>query len=294
MDLTARLEKHRARLEKHLDRLLPPADQPPEILHQAMRYSVLGGGKRIRPILCIESAAVVSHRLSGIEDLACALEFIHAYSLIHDDLPALDNDDLRRGQPTCHKKFGEAIAILAGDGLLTLAFELLARMPQPGPFRRIQIIREIGAAAGTRDGMVGGQVWDLEAEGKAVSSRQLEAIHRAKTGAMLRAAVVSGALFGGARGRALQHLSEFGEKIGLAFQIVDDLLDVWSSSEALGKAVQKDAVRRKATYPGIHGLAESERLASELVEGACAALDSFGARARVLKEIAQKLLRRSS
>lgn len=294
MDLTTRFEKHRARLEKHLDRLLPPASQPPEILHQAMRYSVLGGGKRIRPILCLESAAVFTPRLKGIEDLACAIEFIHAYSLIHDDLPALDNDDLRRGRPTCHKQFGEALAILAGDGLLTLAFEVLARMSHPGPARRIQIIREIGAAAGTRNGMVGGQVWDLEAEGKEVSPQQLEAIHRAKTGALLRSAVVTGALFAGARGRPLQHLSTFGGKIGLAFQIVDDILDVRSSTESLGKAAQKDAARRKATYPGTHGLAEAERLATQLVEEACTELAPFGSRGRVLEGIARTLLTRSA
>ncbi len=228
MNVETRLEKHRARLETRLERLLPPEDTPPETLHRAMRYAVLGGGKRIRPILCLEAAAALSDRAAGVEDLACAIEFIHAYSLIHDDLPALDNDDLRRGRPTCHRKFSEAIAILAGDALLTLAFEIVGQMQRPEPYRRTQILRELAAAAGTRGGMIAGQVADLEAEGKKVSAQQLEAIHRAKTGALIRAAVRTGALCTGTRGRPFEHLSRYGEKLGLAFQIVDDVLDVRS------------------------------------------------------------------
>jgi len=293
MNLEARLEKHRTRLEKHLDRLLPPADSYPESLHAAMRYSVLGAGKRLRPILCVEAAHALSERADGVEDLACAVEFIHTYSLIHDDLPALDNDNLRRGRPTCHKKFGEAIAILAGDALLTLAFEVLGRMPRPEPYRRTQILRELASAAGTREGMIAGQVADLEAEGKKITPRQLESIHRSKTGALIRAAVRSGALYVGVRDRPFEHLSRYGEKLGLAFQIVDDILDVRSSSERLGKAAHKDASRKKATYPSVHGLEESERLAAEQVEGACAELDSFGPRGEPLKEIARYVLHRS-
>ena len=293
MDLEPRLEKLRARIDKHLDRLLPPDDAPPASLHRAMRYSVLSAGKRIRPILCLETVAVLTDRSSGADDLACALEFIHTYSLIHDDLPALDNDDLRRGRPTCHKKFGEAVALLAGDALLTLAFEILGRMHRPEPFRRTQILRELAAAAGTRGGMIGGQVADLEAEGKKISAKQLEHIHRAKTGALLRAAVRSGALFAGARGRPFEHLSLFGEKLGLAFQIVDDILDVRSSSDRLGKAAHKDANRRKATYPALHGLEESERLAARFVEDACAELEFLGPRADPLQEIARFILHRS-
>ncbi|HKZ52928.1 MAG TPA: farnesyl diphosphate synthase, partial [Candidatus Acidoferrales bacterium] len=228
MNLETRLEKHRARLEKRLERLLPREDTPPETLHRSMHYAVLGGGKRIRPILCLETAAALSDRTAGVEDLACAIEFIHTYSLIHDDLPALDNDDLRRGRPTCHKRFGEAIAILAGDALLTLAFEVVGQMQQPDPYRRTQIIRELAAAAGTRGGMIAGQVADLEAEGKKVSAGQLEAIHRAKTGALIRAAVRTGALYTGTRGQPFEDLSRYGEKLGLAFQIVDDVLDVSS------------------------------------------------------------------
>lgn len=294
MDLAARLEKHRVRLEKHLDRLLPPAEEPPGTLHQAMRYSVLAGGKRIRPILCLETAALVEDRQTGIEDLACAIEFLHTYSLIHDDLPALDNDDLRRGQPTCHKKFGEAIAILAGDALLTLAFEVLARMHRPEPYRRTQIIRELAVAAGTREGMIAGQVADLEAAGRGVSAAELESIHRAKTAALIRASVRAGALYTGARGRPFEHLSAYGEKLGLAFQIVDDLLDARSSSRQLGKTAQKDAAQRKATYPALHGIRKSEELATRLVEEACAELKPLGPRANFLVELAGYLLTRSN
>jgi geranylgeranyl diphosphate synthase type II len=294
MNLETRLEKHRARLEKRLERLLPPEDAPPESLHRAMRYAVLGGGKRIRPILCLETAAALSDRTAGVEDLACALELIHTYSLIHDDLPALDNDDLRRGQPTCHKKFGEAIAILAGDALLTLAFEVVGQMQRPEPYRRTQIIRELAAAAGTHGGMIAGQVADLEAEGKKVSAGQLEAIHRAKTGALIRAAVRTGALYTGTRGQPFEHLSRFGEKLGLAFQIVDDVLDVRSSSARLGKAAHKDANRQKATYPAVHGLEESERRAAALIEEACSELKPFGARGAPLQEIARYLLHRTA
>ncbi|MGH9805530.1 MAG: polyprenyl synthetase family protein [Candidatus Acidiferrales bacterium] len=300
MNLEPRLEKHRARIDKHLDRLLPPDDAPPASVHRAMRYSVLSAGKRIRPILCLETVAALTERASpapggasGADDLACALEFIHTYSLIHDDLPALDNDDLRRGRPTCHKKFGEAVAILAGDALLTLAFEILGRMHRPEPFRRTQILRELAAAAGTRGGMIGGQVADLEAEGKKISPKQLDHIHRAKTGALLRAAVRSGALFAGARGRPFEHLSLYGEKLGLAFQVVDDILDVRSSSDRLGKAAHKDAHRRKATYPAVHGLEESERLAARLIEDACAELEFFGPRAEPLQQLARYILHRS-
>ena len=300
MNLESRLEKHRARLEKQLDRLLPGEDIFPASIHRAMRYSVLSAGKRIRPILCLETVAALTERsssavsgASGADDLACAIEFIHTYSLIHDDLPALDNDDFRRGRATCHKKFGEAVAILAGDALLTLAFEILGRMHRPEPFRRTQILRELAAAAGTRDGMIGGQVADLEAEGKKISAKELEYIHRAKTGALIRAAVRSGALFAGTRGRPFEQLSVYGEKLGLAFQVVDDILDVRSSSERLGKAAHKDANRLKATYPAVHGLEESERLAARLVEEACAELEFLGPRGEPLQEIARYILRRT-
>jgi geranylgeranyl diphosphate synthase type II len=294
--LTEHLDARRAHLEPHLDRLLPPASSPPATLHQAMRYAVLGGGKRIRAILCIEAAATISGAgvsPVGIEDLACALEFIHTYSLIHDDLPALDNDDLRRGRPTCHKVFGEAAAILAGDALLTLAFQTLARMPRPAPEQKSLIIAEVAEAVGTRGGMIGGQLADLEAEGQSVGAAEVEAIHRAKTAALIRAAVRAGARYAGANADELERLSRFGQHLGLAFQIIDDWLDVQSSPEQLGKSTRKDAARRKATYPAVFGLERSRALACETVEQAVAELAPLGARAQILRELAHYLLART-
>jgi len=291
MNLKAHLARQRARINRRLRRLLPPASAYPQSIHRAMRYSVLGGGKRIRPILCLEAAAaVVGRRARGIEELASALELIHTYSLIHDDLPALDNDDLRRGRPTCHRKFGEATAILAGDALLTLAFEVLGRLKTP---RSASIITELARAIGTRGGMIGGQVADLEAEKRKVSARQLAYIHRSKTGALMRAAVRSGAQAAGAGAVELERLTRYAEKVGLAFQIVDDILDVRSTTERLGKPARHDAARHKATYPALHGLRQSEQLAAALVEAACAELRPFGRRAAVLEGIARYLLRRS-
>ena len=294
MNLKPRLEKRRARIEKRLDRLLPPAETRPQTIHRAMRYAVLGGGKRIRPLLCLETASALGERSAGVEELACAIEFIHTYSLIHDDLPALDNDDLRRGRPACHRKFGEAIAILAGDALLTLAFEVVAGMHRPGPRQRTEIVRELAAAAGTRGGMIAGQVADLEAEGKPASPGQVETIHRAKTGALIRASVRTGAVYAGARGESLERLSRYGETLGLAFQIIDDVLDVRSTSRRLGKRAHKDAGQHKATYPAVYGLEKSERLAAGLVEEACSELHGFGPRARPLQAIARYIFERTT
>ena len=288
MNLEAHFNRQRARIHRRLARLLPPASTYPQSIHRAMRYSVLGGGKRIRPILCLEAAAAVGGRAPAVEDLACALEFVHTYSLIHDDLPALDNDDLRRGRPTCHKKFGEATAILAGDALLTLAFEVIG-VPRGG-----RLVAELARAIGTRAGMIGGQVVDLEAEGRRIAPRQLTYIHRAKTGALIRASVRAGALYAGASGTQLGRLSRYGEKIGLAFQIVDDILDVRSTAARLGKPAGQDAARRKATYPALHGLKKSERLATRLIEDACAELRPFGHRGAVLQAIARYLLHRTA
>ena len=294
MKLSTRLEQHRRRLNRRLGRLLPSSNQAPRRLHRAMRYSVLGKGKRIRPILCVEAAAIFDSRPRGLDDLAGAIEFIHTYSLIHDDLPALDNDDLRRGRPTCHKKFGEATAILAGDALLTLAFETMARLRNIPAKRRGEIVREIASAAGTRGGMIAGQIADLEAEGRRVSPQQLEAIHRGKTGALIRASIRAGAIYAGARPPSLKRLSRFGEKLGLAFQIIDDILDVRSSTAKLGKAAHKDAAHGKATYPGLHGLEKSEKLAANLIDQACAQLEPFGARAETLQQLAHNLLKRAN
>ena len=293
MKFRNRLEQHRNRIDRRLARLLPANSHAPRNLHRAMRYSVLSGGKRIRPILCLEAARVFGKLPAGILDLACAIEFIHTYSLIHDDLPALDDDDLRRGRPTCHKKFDEATAILAGDALLTLAFETVAGLNDIPARKQNEILRELARAGGTRGGMIAGQMADLEAEGRRISSRQLEAIHRGKTGALIRASLRTGALYAGANAAALNRLSRFGENLGLAFQIVDDILDVRSSTAQLGKAAHKDAAQGKATYPGVHGLAKSEQMATQLVGQACVQLKPLGARAQPLQEIARYLLTRS-
>jgi geranylgeranyl diphosphate synthase type II len=223
--------------------------------------------------------------------VACALEFIHTYSLIHDDLPALDNDDLRRGQPTCHKRFGEAMAILAGDALLTLAFEALAGARVPPP-ERTALIQEIAAAAGTRDGMVGGQVADIEAEGKEVTPEMLEYIHRSKTAALIRASIVSGAIAGGASAQDQDRLRNFGGLIGWAFQVTDDILDVEESSTALGKTAGKDQAQQKATYPALFGLKKSHEFARELATQAMGALEAFGTRATNLRELGEFLVLR--
>ena len=259
-----------------------------------MRYSVLGGGKRLRPILCLEAAAMFGGRTAATLDLACAVECIHAYSLIHDDLPALDNDDLRRGRPTCHKKFGEATAILAGDALLTMAFGIAAGLRGITPKRSNLIVQEMAAAAGTRDGMIAGQIADLEAEGKKVSAKQLESIHRGKTGALIRAAVRTGALSAGASAANLRRLSRFGEKLGLAFQIVDDILDVESSTRRLGKTARKDAAHGKATYPAMHGVETSRRIAASLIDNAVRDLGPFGRRGETLIELTRSVLGRTS
>ena len=285
------VEADRAEIDSALYTLLPPESEPPSIIHRAMRYSVFAGGKRIRPILCLESARVFSDPPRGVLPVACALEFIHTYSLIHDDLPALDNDDLRRGRPTNHKVFGEAMAILAGDGLLTRAFEVLARAELSAD-RRADLVREIATAAGTVGGMVGGQVADVEAGGKPIDAAMLEYIHRSKTAALIRASVVSGAIAGGAENEDVERLRRFGENIGLAFQVVDDILDVEESSATLGKTAGKDASQKKATYPALYGLEKSRETARNFLERAHAELEPFAARAQRLHELADYLVAR--
>jgi geranylgeranyl diphosphate synthase type II len=291
MTLPAFFEEDRVAVDAELERLLPPESARPAIIHRAMRYSVFAGGKRVRPILCIESARIFTADTAPVLPVACALEFIHTYSLIHDDLPALDNDDLRRGQPTCHKKFGEAMAILAGDALLTLAFETLATA-QLSSERRIEIVAEIAAGAGTRDGMVGGQVADLEAERQPVTAEMLEYIHRSKTAALICASVVSGGIVGGATPAELLNLCAFGQQIGWAFQVTDDILDVEESSAALGKTAGKDQAQQKATYPALFGLAKSHEFARELATRAIANLDAFGPKAAHLRELGEFLVLR--
>jgi geranylgeranyl diphosphate synthase type II len=291
MKYPAFFEENHGIIESALDRLLPAAVTQPPTIHEAMRYSVFAGGKRLRPMLCLEASRVFSPEIQFALEAGCALEFIHTYSLIHDDLPALDNDDLRRGKPTCHKKFGEATAILAGDGLLTLAFETLSKISLD-PARRVEIIREVATSAGTRDGMVGGQVADLEAEGKPVTEETLEYIHRSKTAALIRASIVAGAICGGAAEGDVAHLRSFGENIGWAFQVVDDILDVEESSAALGKTAGKDQAQQKATYPALFGLPKSHAFAKELAERALGEIARYGDRAERLRELAEFLVLR--
>ena len=290
--LKTTLEEGRELADKALERLLPAATQHPVSIHQAMRHSVFAGGKRLRPILCMEAGRMVAGSLPpGIEDLGAALEMLHTYSLIHDDLPALDNDDLRRGRPTCHKAFGEAIAILAGDALQTQAYEALARLRCPAE-ARVRIIEEIARGTGTVDGMIGGQVVDLEAEHKKPDLAMLEYIHRSKTAALITASVVSGGLYAGADEDAVGQLRAFGSSIGLAFQIVDDVLDVTQTSEQLGKTAGKDTAAEKATYPALFGVDESVKKADTLVQSALCSLEVFGQRAETLKSLAHFLVER--
>jgi geranylgeranyl diphosphate synthase type II len=258
-----------------------------------MRYSLFAGGKRIRPILCLEAARSVAADAPGLAACACSLELIHTYSLIHDDLPALDNDDYRRGKLTNHKVFGEAMAILAGDSLLTLAFQVLAELPAEAD-RRVRLMRELSTASGTVGGMIGGQVADLEGEGKPPNAALLETIHRAKTGALLRASLRMGAICAGADEPQYAALSCYGEHVGLAFQIVDDILDVEESSEALGKTAGKDAQQHKITFPAVYGLEESRRMAEQECARAHAALSPFTDRAVRLHELADLIVHRKS
>ncbi len=284
----------RRRVDEALDRSLPPETQPPETIHRAMRYSVFAGGKRIRPVLCLAAAEAISDQAPGVEQAACALELVHTYSLIHDDLPALDNDDYRRGRPTCHKQFGEAIAILAGDALLTLAFKVLASADCADVAARLRLVEELALAAGTLGGMIAGQVADLEGEGKPPTAELLDRIHAAKTGALLTASVRMGAICAGAADEQLEALTRYGRHIGLAFQIVDDLLDVEQSSEALGKTAGKDVRQKKITFPAVYGLPGSHRMAEQEFAAALAALEGFGERARRLREIADLIVHRKT
>jgi geranylgeranyl diphosphate synthase type II len=294
MTLAEYMAAEQKAVDAALNRWVPREDQNPATIHRAMRYSLFAGGKRIRPLLAIAAAQAVSDAPVGIESCACALEMIHTYSLIHDDLPALDNDDLRRGRPTCHKVFGDAMAILAGDALLTLAFEVLAKLDQTEGSCRIELVRELATASGTVDGMIGGQVNDIEGEGKHPTARLLESIHRAKTGALLRASVRMGGIYAGAAADQLAALTGFGEHVGLAFQMVDDILDVEQSSEALGKTAGKDAAQKKITFPAVYGIERSREMAEEERLAAHLALQPFDGRAQRLRELADLIVRRQT
>jgi geranylgeranyl diphosphate synthase, type II len=294
MTLSEYMAAQQKSVDAALDRWVPLKDENPATIHGAMRYSLFAGGKRIRPLLAIAAAQAVSDVPVGIESCACALEMIHTYSLIHDDLPALDNDDFRRGRPTCHKVYGEAMAILAGDALLTLAFEVLAKMEYADASKRIELVRELATASGTVAGMIGGQVNDIEGEGKHPTAHLLESIHRAKTGALLRASVRMGAIYAGAAADELAALTSFGEHIGLAFQIVDDILDIEQSSEALGKTAGKDAAQKKITFPAVYGIERSREMAEEKRLAAHLALQPFDDRAQRLRELADLVVRRQA
>jgi geranylgeranyl diphosphate synthase, type II len=292
--IKAFLESARAVVDAELERILPSAEEYPSSIHRAMRHSVFAGGKRLRPILCLESGRLFGGADQPLLRLGSALELIHTYSLIHDDLPSLDNDDFRRGKPTCHKVFGEATAILAGDALLTLAFETISTPGLMPEARQLRVVNELAYAIGTLGGMVGGQVVDMETTSSTASAETLRYIHSAKTGAFIRMAVRAGAICAGAPEKDLERVTAYGEKIGLAFQIADDLLDVLGSSESLGKTAGKDDQQKKATYPALHGVEESQRIASLLVREACELLEPYGDRSARLQEIARFLIARKS
>jgi geranylgeranyl diphosphate synthase type II len=294
-DLQAYLAERRALVDQALAQVLPPEETPPPSVHTAMRYSVLAGGKRLRPILVIAGAEAVGGTSALVLPTACALELIHTYSLIHDDLPAMDDDDYRRGRLTSHKVFGEAIAILAGDALLTLAFRLVAENAARVPNPRVlgDVIVEIADAAGTF-GMVGGQVVDIESEGKPVPVETLEYIHLHKTAALIRASLRVGALLAGGDAGALEAIGEAGRDLGLAFQIVDDILDVEGSLEQLGKTAGSDERKQKATYPAIHGLEASRRQAKLLIERCQQRLGALGERSAPLRALADYVFERKN
>jgi len=287
------MKERAAAVDASLERFLPTETERPESLHKAMRYSVFAGGKRLRPVLVIAGAEAVGGRMADVMPAACALELIHTYSLVHDDLPAMDNDDFRRGVPTNHKVFGEAMAILAGDALLTLAFRLLADNVKHAPdaMRAHDVLTDVADAAG-HGGMVGGQVADLESEGKRVSADTVDYIHIHKTGALIRTALRVGARICGATPAQITALSVAGADLGLAFQIVDDVLDVVSSTEELGKTAGKDQVQQKATYPALHGIEASRARARYLVQEAEEALAGFGPAAEPIRALGRFILER--
>ena len=270
--LAPHFARQRDRVNEELNRLLPPVGRHPESIHEAMRYSIFVGGKRVRPLLLLETGEAFGGAPETLLQAAAAVEMVHTYSLIHDDLPAMDNDSVRRGMPTSHVKFGEATAILAGDGLLTLAFEVLGGLPAD-PSIAVRAIQILSAAIGTVDGMIAGQILDMKYEGSVLDQAMLEQLHRAKTGALIRASVQLGALLADADPASLQALSRFGDKLGLVFQIIDDVLDVEATSAQLGKTAGKDQGARKFTFPALLGLSGSKRYAEQLTQQAIEILE---------------------
>ncbi len=290
------LSLNQKRVDQGLELYLPPAEGVFKTVHEAMRYSIFAGGKRVRPILCLAAYAIFREVDSNEEKIlptASALEMIHTYSLIHDDLPCMDNDDFRRGKPTNHKVFGEAIAVLAGDALLTLAFEVVAKTENVSSIILNRVIQELARTSGTL-GLIGGQVEDLEAEGKNLSGPQLESIHRHKTAALIQTSIRLGGILGECREEELQRLTLFGEKVGLAFQIVDDILDEESDTASLGKTAGKDKQQKKSTYPSVYGLPQSKKMAEQLKNEAIEAIEPFAARAAALKSLALYMIERKN
>jgi geranylgeranyl diphosphate synthase, type II len=291
MMLAPYLKSQQTKTDRALDRYLPKATVPPATIHRAMRYSLFAGGKRLRPILCLAAAEACGGKMQAAMPLACALECIHTYSLVHDDLPSMDNDDFRRGRPTCHKVFGDGIAVLAGDALLTIAFEIASQAHESARYDVREMIQELSAAASSRK-LIAGQVADLEAEGKKVTRAQLRYIHENKTAAILTAAVRLGAMSANASAKQLVAITKFGRALGLAFQVIDDILDVTQTSEKLGKSAGKDIAAHKATYPSVIGLEASRAEAQRLTRRAHSALNVFGNKAEHLHALANHLLER--
>jgi geranylgeranyl diphosphate synthase, type II len=291
MNLALYLKSRQRTIDHALDRFLPKSTVTPATIHRAMRYSLFAGGKRLRPILCLAAAEACGGKIQAAMPLACALECIHTYSLVHDDLPSMDNDDFRRGRATCHKVFGEGIAVLAGDALLTIAFEIAARANGSRRYDLREMIRELSVAASSRK-LIAGQVADLEAEGKRVSRAQLRYIHENKTAAILTTSVRLGAMSANASEKQLGAITQFGQALGLAFQVIDDILDVTQTSEKLGKSAGKDIAARKATYPSVIGLEKSRAEAQRLTRKAHTTLNVFGAKAEHLHALANHLLDR--
>ena len=292
--ITDYFKQQSARVEQWLERLLPASNAAPATIHEAMRYSIFAGGKRLRPALIIATGEVFDANEQALLPAACALEMIHTYSLIHDDLPAMDNDDLRRGRPTNHKVYGEAMAILAGDALLTQAFITLANLEGVKAETKVRVTGEVAQAAGTVNALIGGQVLDIQNEGRSVTAAQLDAIHRAKTGALIRCCVRVGALIGDASASELALLTEYAEKAGLAFQVADDVLDATATSEELGKTAGKDEAAQKATYVALYGIETARQRAEQLCQEAIAAVQKVGRATTHLEAIARFIVERKN
>lgn len=293
MNLNSRIARYSKQVESALDRWLPKATVKPPTIHRAMRYSLFAGGKRMRPILCLAAAEACGGTSENALPAACAVECVHTYSLIHDDLPCMDDDDMRRGRATSHKVFGEGVAVLAGDALLTMAFEILCRTHETRRYKHRDFFSELARAAGSRF-LIGGQVADLEGENKKSTLAELRFIHRGKTAAMIMASLKLGAMSANASSCDLTSLEKFGKNLGLAFQVMDDILDITQTSAQLGKSAGKDIAAGKITYPALLGLERSRREASRLTKAALVALDPLGSRAEMLRHLAGKLLNRRS